>query len=776
MRITFQFAMILVLISAVGSACQGLRAQYSTCQFLCNIDFEQDILVSPGRFSFFDQSKVACWNTTASDHQIEIWGSGFGGVPAYSGSQFAELNANMVSTLFQRFKAGLGGSVQVSFAHRGRAGIDVMSVEVGPEGGPYQNLGSFSAGNTKWEFHEVNFNFPTTGRTDYVIRFNSVSAAGGATVGNFLDAISIKLIPPVAFYSLHNPDCEGSLNGSIVLDSIKGSSPYIFKWSNQSILDSSSKFNLSAGSYQLEIIDLYGCSDTLIFNLKPKYKTDTVAVSQFSCDKYYWKANNTEYTTSGVFVSIDKNRFGCDSLNVLNLSIGRTHIDTKFQKACGSYYWKLSDKSYFKSGTYSMLYQSQTGCDSMVSLKLQLFDSDITKLDTIVCQQFYWPSTQLIYKTSGRYIDSLTNSNGCDSFIFLDLKIDSLTSTISKVESCKDYYWDASDNWISNSGFYTKNLANVHGCDSIVQLNLTIHPSYAIKDSISNCGTFFWELENLFIDSSGIYSHTFKTIHGCDSIYQLNLNIHANSTTNIHLEGCDSVMLKGETYYADTMKELKFSSIFGCDSILSHSISIYPSSFSKIHKRACDEFYWDASQSFLSESGIYSWRGANKYGCDSTIKLDLIIDKSFHFYDTVVSYKPYQWKQDLHTYTADSFVMKSYSSVEGCDSIFYLNLKIEKVGDVWEPNVFSPNGDAVNDRFIVYSTPSITQIDLLQIFDRWGNLVFERADFPPNDEKFGWDGTFKNDILFNGVFSYVVLWKDLSNRPRIHKGDVTLLR
>ncbi|HNC35826.1 MAG TPA: hypothetical protein PLD32_04605, partial [Saprospiraceae bacterium] len=156
------------------------------CQLLCNIDFEDVKLVNAGQFGFFNESRVLCWNTTATDRMIEIWGSGFGGVKAYSGNQFAELNANMVSTLFQRFEAGLGGSVEISFAHRGRAGTDVMSVEIGPEGGPYVNLGAFSAGNTRWEYHTLQYKFPLSGSSKYVLRFNSVSAAGGATVGNFL--------------------------------------------------------------------------------------------------------------------------------------------------------------------------------------------------------------------------------------------------------------------------------------------------------------------------------------------------------------------------------------------------------------------------------------------------------------------------------------------------------------------------------------------------------------------------------------------------------------
>ncbi|NDB17700.1 MAG: hypothetical protein EB027_00170, partial [Actinobacteria bacterium] len=47
------------------------------------------------------ESNVPGWSTTASDQQIELWSSGFNGVPAAEGGQFAELNANMTSALYQ---------------------------------------------------------------------------------------------------------------------------------------------------------------------------------------------------------------------------------------------------------------------------------------------------------------------------------------------------------------------------------------------------------------------------------------------------------------------------------------------------------------------------------------------------------------------------------------------------------------------------------------------------------------------------------------------------
>ena len=111
--INFSSLAYLIVDEATAAHFNPITTPFTTCTFLCNTDFEDDKFVNAGQFGFFHQELVSCWSTTASDQQIEIWGSGFGGVPAFSGNQFAELNANMVSTLFQNFSASLGSSVEI---------------------------------------------------------------------------------------------------------------------------------------------------------------------------------------------------------------------------------------------------------------------------------------------------------------------------------------------------------------------------------------------------------------------------------------------------------------------------------------------------------------------------------------------------------------------------------------------------------------------------------------------------------------------------------------
>lgn len=158
----------------------------------CNTDFETPLATGTTP-NLVNENLVPCWDTTASDNIIEIWPPGFEGVTAYSGNQLIELNANLVSTLFQDFTVIPGTTISVSFAHRGRQGTDVCAVEIGPVGGPYTSLGNFSDGNTAWGLHSVNYTVPTGNGNNYTLRFVSVSSTGGSqSIGNLLDSISIS--------------------------------------------------------------------------------------------------------------------------------------------------------------------------------------------------------------------------------------------------------------------------------------------------------------------------------------------------------------------------------------------------------------------------------------------------------------------------------------------------------------------------------------------------------------------------------------------------------
>lgn len=115
------------------------------------------------------------------------------------------------------------------------------------------------------------------------------------------------------------------------------------------------------------------------------------------------------------------------------------------------------------------------------------------------------------------------------------------------------------------------------------------------------------------------------------------------------------------------------------------------------------------------------------------------------------------------------YIVTAFNSIY-CHRQDTVTVKIDfTCGDFFVPNVFSPNGDGLND-FVNAHGFCISSYNL-QIFNRWGEKVFETTD-----KSYGWDGSFRGKPMDIGVFMYKVEGITIEGKPFSLKGNVTLLR
>ncbi len=93
----------------------------------------------------------------------------------------------------------------------------------------------------------------------------------------------------------------------------------------------------------------------------------------------------------------------------------------------------------------------------------------------------------------------------------------------------------------------------------------------------------------------------------------------------------------------------------------------------------------------------------------------------------------------------------------------------------WFPNTFSPNGDGVNDYFYPRGT-SLYNIQSLTIFNRWGQQVFARMNFPANQQNMGWDGTFGGKPAPADAYVYIAEVICENAQVITISGNITLIR
>lgn len=112
----------------------------------------------------------------------------------------------------------------------------------------------------------------------------------------------------------------------------------------------------------------------------------------------------------------------------------------------------------------------------------------------------------------------------------------------------------------------------------------------------------------------------------------------------------------------------------------------------------------------------------------------------------------------------------------GCDASDEMLLTVLLNRVIFIPNAFSPNGDGINDVFLVFAGGNVARVRSFQLFDRWGEKIFEDFNFPPNDPEHGWDGFFKGKILDPAVFVYKAEVEYVDGAVEVFQGDVALVR
>jgi hypothetical protein len=184
---------------------------------------------------------------------------------------------------------------------------------------------------------------------------------------------------------------------------------------------------------------------------------------------------------------------GCDSIITLDLTMSTSAATSETVEMCDSYTWATNGTTYTSSGSFTETLTSSTGCDSIVTLNLTINGSSTNAPEVVsACDSYTWAEDGNTYTSSGNYTLGLTTINGCDSTLTLDLTISNSYSNTEVVTACNSYTWAGDGNTYTASGNYNVVLTNAQGCDSSLTLDLTIeniNNGITYQDSVTLAAT-----------------------------------------------------------------------------------------------------------------------------------------------------------------------------------------------------------------------------------------------------------------------------------------------
>ncbi|MBP1631227.1 MAG: hypothetical protein H6Q15_2120 [Bacteroidetes bacterium] len=339
-------------------------------------------------------------------------------------------------------------------------------------------------------------------------------------------------------------------------------------------------YNLNAdtsGLYTLNLKTYLGCDSIVNLSLKvnPVYN-DTIVAEICKGDSYI--LNGFNQSVSGLFSQHLYTSKGCDSIVNLSLKVNPIYNDTIFASICKGQVYSLNGFNESNAGFYTQNLKSILGCDSIVSLNLTVNPFYNDTIFASICKGQTYSLNGFNESNAGFYTQNLNSYLGCDSIVNLSLKVNPIYNDTINASICKGTSYNLNGFNESSTGFYTQNLNSYLGCDSIVNLSLTVNPIYNDTIFASICKGTSYNLNGFNESNAGFYTQSLLSYLGCDSIVNLSLTVNPIYNDTIFASIC-----KGTTYSLNGFNESNAGfysqhlyTSKGCDSIVNLSVKVNP--------------------------------------------------------------------------------------------------------------------------------------------------------------------------------------------------------
>jgi gliding motility-associated-like protein len=542
---------------------------------------------------------------------------------------------------------------------------------------------------------------------------------------------------------------------------------------------------------------------------------------------------NITITNSGMYV-ITVSLNTCDNADTLNINVIPPTLINQSIQICSGQNYLLPDGSFTDtSGTYNFSFIGPNGCDSIINTNVLVLDTVLTNINAQFCtsQGYILPDGNVVF-TSGLYSVMLTNSAGCDSLIQLNLIAANTTIDSLSIQICEGQTYTLADGTIVNTtGTFNSTFQNQFGCDSIIIVDLTVIPITQANVQISAfpdlmiCSgetlQFTSNILNAGINPTYQWFLNGNPISGEVNDSLLMVGLQNNDTIRLTVftnNSCNGTTVIFSNYLVVTVHEnnLPSLSIIADDStICALQIINLTAVTNAIQSDLTYQWYVNNTLFQSGNSNVFAYNSfsnndsvscniLNVSTCNGLVQLnansisitvypnpdiDMVIYEYWqNFGDTIqltgnsnIINPVYHWTANAYlscdncgnpyTTATDTtqYMLTITDASTGCFTVDSTMVYVLEDFEIFLPSGFSPNGDQINDVFYLRGR-GIKDFSL-NIFDRWGELVFNSNNF-----NVGWDGTFNGKPALSGTYVYTLNYTNFKNLSKFLKGNLTLIK
>ena len=642
--------------------------------------------------------------------------------------------------------------------------------------------------------------------TDYKIAIQNINCLGKDSVDITVGVTNLftpGIIPkdlPIAFYR-NNPGVAGAtlIAGGLTVPVTSTGNQQVYTFTIKKPLEGDiyATINEKAIAFPLKFPAAQIREMSYTNNISPPYiyqlPSRTESFTICTGDTVYGR------TVSGTYRDTILLPSGCDSLRILQLTVRPEKITriTITQSICAG----AKVAGYTQTGVYTDRFTGTNACDSIRTLVLNVQPNLIDTIRTAICEGEQYRAAGKWQTTSGIYRDTFRTIFGCDSILITYLTVHplprkflpndtALCSGKSLVLNLPDFNtvaWSSGSNapliTIKQSGLYWANVIDKNGCAGSDTIRIQFQ--YLVKDLFINAPCTGDTVLGRTI--AGVYSDTFTTAAGCDSIRILHLSYKASSVaTSLTVNICEGQQYAGYRVsgtYVDVYKGTN-----ACDSIRTLQLIVNPNYRQTREVKICDGNRYQAGGAWQTRSGIYYDTLKSSKGCDSVIITQLSVTPlpvNFLPRDTILclgknlqislpQFKSTIWNNgsvDYNLLISDpGKYWVNVVDANNCKGSDTLLVGYQRCIPIQIPNAFTPNGDYRNDLFRPV-IPVVLKNYRMQIWNRMGYLVFDTSDYQK-----GWTGKTNGELQPAAVYVYMIRFTDEDGKEVVKNGTLLLIR
>ena len=567
------------------------------------------------------------------------------------------------------------------------------------------------------------------------------------------------------------------------------------------------------GVFETEYTDAQGC-DSLVISTITQGIADTTRLSETSCDPAQTGVSQNALTgidgcdslvittvtfaladttylfdttcdpsQVGVINHVSTGVDGCDSLVITTITLNVSHQIDLASSSCNP----------ADTGVFVQQLTNQFGCDSIITETVSLLPSDQTQLSGTTC----------LSSEAGMFITTHLNQFGCDSIVTLTVSLVQADTTQLNYNTCDP----------AQTGIIETLFTGQDGCDSLVIQTTALFPlPVLIVESAIDYNGFDISCEG------GMDGNAMANVNGVGPFsYLWSTGDTAQMITGLSAGDYDVAITDGNgcmTFGTVTLTEPNAFMIGfevsepDCFDQQLGSIAVLPSGGVAPYTYSIDGTVFQTSPVFTGlDEGIYQITSLDANDCSTTeiisidvplmVNVELGTNQSISIGDSTLleaiinlpfdSLASVMWTgidsigcANCLTQIVAPIITTAYSvsvtSADGCADRDSMTVFVNTDYKIYIPNIFSPNGDGINDVVMISADESVREITSLSIFDRWGNLVFGAEHFQPDDSSISWDGRMKGEGMNPGVFTFRMVVDFSDGASKIIYGDITLVR